>query len=605
MYLTSVNILNFKSIENITIDVKKIGNSFLTILLGLNEVGKSNILQAISFFNVPTESFDFITFQNIKDDDSEYIDIYFYLEFENQKTYLEAVKKDTENGELLKFDLNNICKNVYLKKGTTKFTYGYGYEVTKLPKSIFIKKDAAQKIILSKENDESSSFTELTEKNFNDFFKDKLYTIISEYEPKASFWKPSEDYLISSNINLNTFKDKISNIPLKNIFALAGYKTEIDIQERINEISNPQKRSRLQSILSDKTTKYINKVWNHKISFIVEISESGNCTISIKDDGINNQHDRHSMNARSEGFKQFISLILSISIESKEIQNAKSIIVIDEPENHLHPSGIRDLGKELLAIGENNFLFVSTHSPFLIDRDNQERHLIIKKNSNANTIKKEVSSYTDLRDDEVLSEAFGINIYKDLLNMKKLLVEGLSDKLILQKVFALNAIDYGITNGQGSNIVQIAARLNDDDISVLVLTDDDEDGKKYKAGILKIGGVFNSSNVFTLKDLAPSLVTNGTIEDCLGKHYVESQFKKLYKDKFGNEIAIQLDENQPFIEQCKIALQQKQKLSTQEVKSFLDNLKISISEDFSPIKSTWKTKFPILENLIDKIKERI
>ena len=205
----------------------------------------------------------------------------------------------------------------------------------------------------------------------------------------------------------------------------------------------------------------------------------------------------------------------------------------------------------------------------------------------------------------MLSEAFGINIYKDLLNMKKLLVEGLSDKLILQKVFKLNTIDYGITNGQGSNIVQIAARLNDDEISVMVLTDDDDDGKKYKANILKIGGVFNSSNVFTLKDLASGLVTSGTIEDCLAQDYVESQFKKLYKNKFNNDIAIQLNVHQPFIEQCKIALQQEQRLSTQEVKSFLDDLKISISEDFNPSQSTWKTKFPILENLIDKIKEKI
>ena len=53
------------------------------------------------------------------------------------------------------------------------------------------------------------------------------------------------------------------------------------------------------------------------------------------------------MNSRSDGFKQFISFILSLSIETKKYDNNNRLILIDEPERHLHPSGIRDLGKDL------------------------------------------------------------------------------------------------------------------------------------------------------------------------------------------------------------------------------------------------------------------
>lgn len=79
-----------------------------------------------------------------------------------------------------------------------------------------------------------------------------------------------------------------------------------------------KKRSKLQSELTDNTTEYIKNIWKHSISFLIEISETGNLTIFVKDDGKNNKHERYSMSDRSEGFKQFISLILSLSIETKK-----------------------------------------------------------------------------------------------------------------------------------------------------------------------------------------------------------------------------------------------------------------------------------------------
>ena len=55
---------------------------------------------------------------------------------------------------------------------------------------------------------------------------------------------------------------------------------------------------------------------------------------------------------------------------------------------------------------------------------------------------------SSLLDDEVLNIAFGIDVYKDLLLPKKILVEGCSDKMILNKIFEVQKIkDCGIANG--------------------------------------------------------------------------------------------------------------------------------------------------------------
>jgi len=609
MTLDKIKILNFKSIKELEFDIKKYGNSYTTMFLGINEVGKSNILEAMSYMKKPTGNFNYDDIHNQKDEESELVDLYFDFTLDDSDNLFKTIENSIKNNKLLNIKIKNIEKNIYLKKNTKQFVETYNYDI-EITSNLFIKnieetepEDSKYKYEISKTNDEDETFEELTKELFKEYFSEKIESAIKLHEPQVSFWKPSEKYLISS-VDLNNFKDDIeSNIPLKHIFALAGFTTQEKIKEKIEAISNISQRRHLQSTLSNETTKYVKSIWKHNINIDIEITDSGKCNVSIKDGGKNNEHNYYPMNVRSEGFKQFMSLILSLSIESKKLGKKQRLILIDEPESHLHPSGIRDLGKELLAIGENNYLFVSTHSPFLVDRKNKERNIIIKKDPYACTIKKEINSENDIRDDEVLSEAFGINVYRDLMIPHKLLVEGASDKLILQKAFDIKDIGYGITNGAGSNIVQIASKLNHDDIDIMVIVDDDKDGKKYKTDILKIGGVFSESNVFTLRDLVGSINNGGTIEDMLGKDFMESGFKKFYKDEFKKESSLSLEEK-PYIEQIKIYLQKEEKLKGEKLKDILNQFKQKISEDFEPKEKSFSKNFPLLDELTNKIKEK-
>jgi len=612
MKITKIIIENFKSIKKIEFDIKKYGDSYTTMFLGINESGKSNILEAISFLDTPEKEFDYNTIHNQKDNDNNPIDLWFYLDFENQNTYLAEIKKKIENGSILNFEIGDVVKNVYLQKNEKEFSDSIEFKLKKLTKNLFIKKitknetiDGQVKIIdsfeISKKNDEENTYEELTEEVFKKYFEDEITNLIKKYVPSVSFWKPSEKYLISE-VDLNTFKDDVnSNIPLKNIFALAGITKSEEIKTKIEDMSNTSLRRGLASNLSKETTSYVKKIWKHKINIDIEITDSNKCNVSIKDDGVNNENTFHQMSVRSEGFKQFISLILSLSIETKKLGKTNNLILIDEPEAHLHPSGIRDLREELLEIGKNNYLFVSTHSPFLVDRKNKERNIIIKKNNIALTEKKEIKSEEDIRDDEVLDEAFGINVYKDLLNPHRILVEGSSDKIILQKAFQVKGYKYGITNGTGSNIVQTASKLNHDDIKVLIIVDDDKDGKEHKDKILKINGVYSKENVFTIRDIVGQIIDKGTIEDILGKDFIESKFKEFYKSEFSEDCTYNLSENSPFLEQIKIFLQQESKFKNET----LDKFKKKVSDDFNPVKTTFDTKFPLLKLLVDEIQKKL
>lgn len=87
MKIKKIIIENFKSIEKIEFTIKKYGDSYTTMFLGINESGKSNILKAMSFFEVPKEEYDYNIIHNQKDEGDNPIDLWFYLNFENKDTY--------------------------------------------------------------------------------------------------------------------------------------------------------------------------------------------------------------------------------------------------------------------------------------------------------------------------------------------------------------------------------------------------------------------------------------------------------------------------------------------------------------------------------------
>ena len=613
MKITKIKIENFKSIKEIEFDLKKYGSSYTTMLVGINESGKSNILEAISYLNTPKDEFDYNVIHHQKDEDNNPVIFSFSLAFEYKQIYVEEMR----TGELLDFEITNIVKDVCLHDYETVFSDEFSWETKLVSRGLFIKNTGEGIFTLSKENDNEESFQELTQELFEEVFSSKIENIIRGYEPNVSLWRPSEEYLVSE-VNLNEFKENIhSNIPLRNIFYIAGFDDAEKIKSEIERIGNQSLRRKLASTLGSNATKYVKNIWKHNIVIDIEIAEIGTCTVSIRDNGRVNEHNFYRMTERSEGFKQFMSLILSLSVDTRLSETKNHLILIDEPEAHLHPSAIRDLRKELLEMGKNNYLFVSTHSPCLVDRKDKERNIIIKKNTSAETEKIEIDKNTDMIDDEVLREAFGIEVYKDLLNPHSILVEGASDKKILQMSFAIKDWrKYGVTNGHGSNIDTLASKLNDTDISILVILDDDREGKEYKEKIRRIGGSYSENNVVTIRDLVGNIVDGGTIEDTLGSDFVGSKAREVYevyKNNFKDEeCGLTLADTSPFLEQVRTYLQKKEtkevvdKEKTKEViDKFLEELKAKISNDFNPSQTSFTKNFPLLDSLITEIYKKL
>ena len=114
-----------------------------------------------------------------------------------------------------------------------------------------------------------------------------------------------------------------------------------------------------------------------------------------------------------------------------QLEAAPQIIAIDEPETHLHPGLIKQVGK-LLEEKANfgNQFFVCTHSPFLIEQSSLKNFFVVRK-ENAGTEISPIGAVEGLRNTLL---DIGMRPSDILFCDSILLVEGLSDEIVVNGV---------------------------------------------------------------------------------------------------------------------------------------------------------------------------
>lgn len=617
--LSNIKIQNYKSINEVELEIKKYDKSYTTIFVGKNETGKSNLLDAIAFINKPNNEFNYEELKNAQNEEDEYIDFYFTYKFSNDNEWKQLLRSNLKApAEIIeKINIHALERNVYLHNDKSTFSSTTNVKYDKLLDNV-LSKYTYSKISSSDENNQclyeisllktvdtnnNTEINKLSSSKLSEILRDIFSPVININIPTVSKWKYSQEYLITETINLNEFKDN-TNIcyPLKNIFNLAGYSTKEEITNKINTLSgSPKNINKLEKILENTATEYINKVWaESKIKFKVKIQNDLRLAVYVIDEA--DDENTYYMTDRSEGFKQFVSLILSISAANETDSLKNNIILIDEPEVHMHPSGIRFMRNELLRIGENNYVFLATHSQFMVDNNNRERHYIVTKPEN-NTCVKVWNSTIDLADDEVLRQAFGINVLNDLLAKHKMLVEGYSDYQIISKALNIlvpnNCIT--ITNGTGSNVVTVASMLKMYNVPVFTLVDSDIAGEKYKKDIIKLGNPFNDNSVKTLRDLNDEVINYGTIEDTLDSKFVIKNLKLAYMELMENKNCdFEYSETKPILEEFKICMN-KEKINKDRVEKIIESGKCKIATEFNPTITNLKNKHQKLLEILNKI----
>lgn len=428
MKLLNIKIENYRCIEGVVFNVEEIAESHTFTLIGINESGKSSFLKAISLVDDDEEK---VVYSKDFFDDKKPISISLAYQLDSQeekelrKTLLE---KGFDKDALSQIEIEkiNVCATFEPTKEATKKVFD----------QITFKKSVLDDYTLSGEAKPVKKDPQQTQEDFDieKYFEIYLPKYFYKISHRIVFWKSDSKHLIDEQINLDTFAadpDNVS-IPLMNCFSLADIE---DIPAEINKLkTDPAEINNLQEKLGDKVTAHIKKAWpNHPVKIKFQIN---NIMLSflVEDDKV--KYKAKTSTQRSDGFRQFTSFLLTISAESATNQLSNSLLLLDEPETHLHPQAQEYLKGELIKITkntENNIVFFATHSNYMIDKDHIDRcYRVVKQNNKKTTLEKikgAISSYSEVNYEvfDIPSNDYHNELYGYLADIEQTKLDGLSE----------------------------------------------------------------------------------------------------------------------------------------------------------------------------------
>ncbi len=559
MRLNRVAINNFRSIKNC--DVKF--DPTCRVLVGINEAGKSNILNALALLS---EEYKTVKANDLREpspygeDPIDVSCVQFVFKFEKD----EPGKLFEETSAEIAADIDT-CKivsdgktNYTLKEFCTTRDEGIftvdilgerkSYGMWTFPKSVQLlgewKKpssacppafmfeiDKKEYQIANYKLLSAADFKEVPESYVEDatiadlaaIFMGSITKITKANAPDALLWTYEEKNVLPNSIKIADFSSNPDLcVPLKNMFYLAGYK---DIKARIdgarkgsiNQFQNFFDR------VANQTTTHFRNVWKDykDIEFTLKLN-ADQIIPSIK------ELNSFDFARRSDGFKRFVTFLLMISanVRSNDLRN--TLVLIDEPETGLHPTGCRYLRDELIRIAKTNYVVYSTHSIFMIDPSEIERHYLVKKKDEITSIEPAVES--NIAEEEVIYNALGHSIFADL-KKKNIIFEGERDKKLFQVALSDSIAetkrkfkDVGICHAKGvGSIKAITPLMELAERECLIISDSDKGAKDQQKAYKRDKG-YGKWNHYQEIDGEIEAITG---EDFLKNDYIAKQVTPL------------------------------------------------------------------------------
>lgn len=559
--MEKIRILSYKTIvseQELDVDPK------ITVLIGGNETGKTNVLQAISKFSMGN---NFET-EDISRSSSHYrqeilpsVDIVFSVSEEEQKKLtvilpiladsnkLEIWKKGngldayrvtiseariaefSRRNEVLKKQISTVEKEVNdANQRADGFRKGAMVEKarTALPDTPADRKQEAENRLgrlttqfseisaLAKEKSielegykqELSKASELNKRLRNGFLNLSAEEVKSIFEVLPNIYFPEEIPYLPEKVSI---PDLISH-PKKDKNKVVSNLLKLGDIEDLKVLQAPTRR---RSVVLRKAEELISKRLNHiwkqeKIEFQISADEKS-LELTLR--------EPVSITAppeeRSEGFRWFLSFYAQFIVDAQE-QLKNTLVLLDDPAIRLHPNGQKDFLAVLDEISEGSQIIYTAHSPFLINKNFPMRARLLTKNATGTSINNKPYSNGKSRFWEPLRSAIGVCLGDSLfLNQKNVIAEGVSDQIILtgfNHKFAAVGKPYvdlekvAIVAAMGADsVVQIALLAYAEDLEGLILLDSDNKGDSTVARIEK--------KIPQLKEKIPIIRTKDFMKD--------------------------------------------------------------------------------------------
>jgi predicted ATP-dependent endonuclease of OLD family len=581
MQLTSIHIENFRSIKS----QKIIFDHNCLILVGKNEAGKSNILKAIAAVfgqykvsnkdkrkRIGNEIIDnYFVRAILKLQEADFVEILKQFHQKYQNTECIVFKNEKTLPDYIKSIFHELLIQINIADNRKAYYTNWVYDKNDfdLENDIFINRNSLTATKTSMNFDLRGSIFQIIQ---------DLYAANPYY---CHYWEYNNKYLLPSSIDIAAFCSNPTYCkPLQNIFILC--KKENILQEFTDAKAQDGDYENLLEQVSEEATQAFQKIWKDFENTSIQLRHNGS-EISIKIA----EKVKYTCEDRSDGFKKFISILLMLSTQALSGKIGKrDIILIDEPDQSLYPTSARYLRDELLKIAEKAKVIYSTHSPYMVDANCVDRHLIVEKKDDITTANKQDKN-APFSNDELLRQAIGSTIF-ECLQDKNIIFEGWLDKELFQKYCEYNKInDFNnvgkVYLGGISGVETLVQLLILANKKFAIVADADkasnDNRKKFNEHYKEF-----SENWLSYADAVKDI---STMEDFLKSEYIEKHIKKEFPD-------FTYDNSKSAIENIEIVA--KDKIKKQDIKNeLIENLAKT------DIKENYFTFIEQLKNKIDKL----
>jgi predicted ATPase len=394
MQLISFSVSNFRSITK----AKKVPLSSYSVLVGANNEGKSNILDALAIAMDALEQYKYTvrrdtlgriipSRQTVLGKRSRY----------NWDQDFPVSKRNLKSGDrftqiILEFQLSDI--------ETEEFRQRIGSNLNgTLPMCLQFMRDDYDISIL-KQGRGGPALTKKATK-IADFISQKINF---EYIPAIRTSKNAEDVIA------DLLSKELSKLEKQDDFRLAVEKIEALQAPILAELAASIKGTvasflpSVQSVALSSTRDARYRALRQTVK--IEIDDGNNTTLERKGDGV----------------KSLVALALMRYASEKASATETTIVAIEEPEAHLHPQAIHELREVILSLSQKNQIVLTSHSPLFVNPANLKSTIIVR-DSKADCAK----NIAEVRD------VLGVRMSDNLQSARLIaVVEGSDDIIILK-----------------------------------------------------------------------------------------------------------------------------------------------------------------------------
>lgn len=544
MNFTSFRIENFKGIIDLTLSLNKTPQSHIFTLVGLNESGKTTILEAINNFKnkVPysnlLESLDELNKHYIKDI-HDCIPVAKIDNFNGQTSIQVSLQLDKDDELLIKDHLIKKL-NFIIEKDIKNITIRqiYYFKNSKNTKSVsYWTIDIIGKKKHGKKTLKLTTHTPADKQRWR-VAADYIITLIPNilYFPNFLFHFPEKIYLEEK------FKDTTNDFykyVIQDILDSLENNTNINdhILKRIQSTDSNDVKA-LESLLLKMSRNVTEKILQSWDNIVPNNLNNTNTSIQIKSGNneeygayleftVNDDSGLYSINQRSLGFRWFFVFLLLTYYRkhNKSSANNNILFLFDEPASNLHPSAqsqLLDMFKRLAD--ENCNIIYTTHSHYLINPEWLESAYIVRNmaidykdsdyiTSNLKETNINIQRYREF----VANNPKQTTYFQPILDVLKykpsalenipdvIMVEGKNDfyvfnyikNIVFQKAYNLNFLP-GTSSTNFESLISLYIGWGR---KFIVLLDSDGEGKKQKERYEKIFKISVNNKIFTLEDI--------------------------------------------------------------------------------------------------------